>query len=169
MEVDPEESPVDQRLAELCTDDTGQIERGSMQTDSQGNNVCEDYTHSATPDSTNATNNTNDAVVGSKKSDHTAKTDGQKNADTGTHRAGFDAYMTGFIFGYSCTLGEQDRDGAAVDVKEAKEDVQSWLPSCLNKVYLSGKAAPLNVVKSTFSKSSKAHVQKMEMVWGART
>lgn len=170
MEVDPEEAPVDQLVTEPCTDNTRQNEGGSMQTGSEGNCVREDNTHTATADDTNTTNNTNDGVEGGEKSDHTAKTDSQKkNADAGTHRAGFDAYMTGFIFAYSCTLGEKDGVGAAIEVKEPKEEEQSWLPSCLNKVYLSGKTAPLNVVKSTFSKSSKAHIQKMEMVWGRRT
>lgn len=91
----------------------------------------------------------------------------QKNKpDPGTHRAGFDAFMTGFIFAYSCTL-KKDETGSAED-KEKDEEEHSWLPSCVNKLYLSGKATPLNVVKSTFSKSSKAHVQKMAMVWGER-
>uniref|UniRef100_A0A3Q4HS29 Target of EGR1 protein 1 n=1 Tax=Neolamprologus brichardi TaxID=32507 RepID=A0A3Q4HS29_NEOBR len=90
----------------------------------------------------------------------------KKNADAGTHRAGFDAFMTGYIFAYSCTVIRKEEAGEAD--KEQEEEEQSWLPTCLNKVYLSGKVAPLNVVKSTFSKSSKAHMQKMEMVWGRR-
>lgn len=154
MEVDPVDAPRDHHVAEPCTDNTQQNEGGSVQTGSEGNSVCEHDTH-----------DTKAGVEVSEKSDHTARTDSQKkNADAGTHRAGFDAYMTGFIFAYSCTLGKE-----AVEVKEPKEDEQSWLPSCLNKVYLSGKSAPLNVVKSTFSKSSKAHVQKMETVWGRGT
>uniref|UniRef100_A0A665WU68 Target of EGR1 protein 1 n=1 Tax=Echeneis naucrates TaxID=173247 RepID=A0A665WU68_ECHNA len=89
-------------------------------------------------------------------------TEAQKKIETGTHRAGFDAFMTGYIFAHSCILIKKDV------VEAVAHDEQTRLPTCLNKVYLSGKATPLNVVKSTFSKSSKAHVQKMEMVWGRR-
>lgn len=85
----------------------------------------------------------------------------KKKADAGTHRAGFDAYMTAYIFAFSCALSKKENSEGGENKKE-----QSWLPACLNKVYLSGKAAPLNVVKSTFAKSSKAHLEKMEMVWG---
>lgn len=89
----------------------------------------------------------------------------KKKADAGSHRAGFDAYMTGYIFAYSCALVK--REEAGLEGVETESE-QSWLPVCINKIYLSGKAAPLNVVKSTFSKSSKAHIQKMEMVWGGK-
>uniref|UniRef100_A0A3P9IQH3 Target of EGR1 protein 1 n=1 Tax=Oryzias latipes TaxID=8090 RepID=A0A3P9IQH3_ORYLA len=95
-----------------------------------------------------------------KLSDRSVKAP-KKKADAGTHRAGFDAYMTAYIFAFSCALSKKEDS----EVGE-NEKGQSWLPACLNKVYLSGKAAPLNVVKSTFTKSSKAHLQKMEMVWG---
>lgn len=88
-------------------------------------------------------------------------------ANTGTHRAGFDAFMTGFIFAYSCTLTKKNEVEGGQNEEQQKEE-DSLLPTCLNKVYLSGKTAPLNVVKSTFSKSSKAHMQKMEMVFGVR-
>lgn len=86
----------------------------------------------------------------------------KKNLDSGLHRAGFDAFMTGFILAHACALSKRDGTG---EVSEQQQE-QLWLPSCLNKVYLSRKTVPLNVVKSSFSKSSKAHQKKMEMVWG---
>uniref|UniRef100_A0A8P4KPW2 Target of EGR1 protein 1 n=1 Tax=Dicentrarchus labrax TaxID=13489 RepID=A0A8P4KPW2_DICLA len=108
-------------------------------------------------------------LTGKKFCEHPVKTgDQKKKVDTGTHRAGFDAFMTGYIFAHSCTIINKDRVGAVEGKEQQEEEEQPWLPTSLNKVYLSGKAAPLNVVKSTFSKSSKAHVQKMETVWGMR-
>ncbi|KAL2097572.1 hypothetical protein ACEWY4_006779 [Coilia grayii] len=85
------------------------------------------------------------------------KTDaGVKSAEPGTHRAGFDAFMTGYIFSYASSLA----------IKPEGSSPETWLPSCLNKLYLSGKSVPLHVTKSTFSKSSKAHLHKMDIVWG---
>lgn len=184
MEVDPEETPDSQQVttAEPCvesgllTHSEGNIQHSegeNMKTDSEGNGVCEYNTDSRNSATTTAINddtktNTNDGVESrageetiEKCSDHSAKT--EKKAEAGTHRAGYDAFMTGYIFAYSCTIIEKDGAEATAEEKE-----QTWLPTALNKVYLSGKATPLNVVKSTFSKSSKAHVQKMEMVWGKR-
>lgn len=90
-----------------------------------------------------------------------------KTVNTGTHRAGFDAFMTGYVFAYArTTVNKEEQQEEQEEAGQQPEGAESWLPTCLNKVYLSGKAAPLNVAKSSFSRSSKAHQQKMEMVWG---
>ncbi|XP_016330337.1 target of EGR1 protein 1-like isoform X2 [Sinocyclocheilus anshuiensis] len=83
----------------------------------------------------------------------------EKKAEGGTHRAGFDAFMTGYIFAYARNLTENTEESSTAPL----------IPACLNKLFLSGKSVPLHVAKSTFSKSSKAHVHKMDYVWGKST
>ncbi|XP_008296551.1 target of EGR1 protein 1 [Stegastes partitus] len=181
MEVDQDATPGEQQeeTAESCPDSVAVMDRDgntqqndgeSIKVDSEGNGMCKDNTDSRnsapTDDGTKTDNGVESSTVGAGRE---KSTDAQKKkVDTGTHRAGFDAFMTGYIFACSCTLTKKEEVKGEAEEKEHKEEEQSWLPTCLNKVYLSGKAAPLNVVKSTFSKSSKAHMQKMEMVWSGR-
>ncbi|XP_026796617.3 target of EGR1 protein 1 isoform X2 [Pangasianodon hypophthalmus] len=91
-------------------------------------------THDLTPDATNKSPKANERKV-----------------EGGTHRAGFDAFMTGYIFAFASIRNAEGSD--------------SWIPACANKLYLSGKSVPLHIAKSTFSKSSRAHMTKMEHVW----
>ncbi|KAK9539413.1 hypothetical protein VZT92_004521 [Zoarces viviparus] len=197
MESDPEETP-----AEPCPEteplvagdgNNPQNEGVDMKTDGEGNGVFEDNPDCRNPAATATTDHESNTKTNTNESrgedggteilpDHPSQTDAPKTkADPGTHRAGFDAFMTGYIFAHSCTpikkegveAVEKEQQEEKMEEKkeeeeeEKKKEEQSWLPSCLNKVYLSGKEAPLNVVKSTFARSSKAHMQKMKTVWEA--
>lgn len=166
LEVDKEETSSDQQEAAagpppdaappMDTNGNSKHDQGQdVKPASEGNGMCEDKT-----DLINSETAADESRTGADDGSDDAQ---RKKADTGTHRAGFDAYMTGYIFAFSCALPKKEEVRA-----EGEEVEQSWHPDCVNKIYLSGKAAPLNIFKSTFSKSSKAHIQKMEMVWGEK-
>ncbi|KAF7655150.1 hypothetical protein LDENG_00059180 [Lucifuga dentata] len=165
LEVNAEETPDQQPggTEEPCTESGA--ERGDHLPATAGDQGS-DVKSQKNEDDIKTEREENGVCEDSRVSKHSAKTDTEKTKlETATHRAGFDAFMTGYIFAYSHAFIKKDDVGAATE-KELKEEEQLLLPTCLNKIYLSGKSVPLQVVKSTFSKSSKAHVQKMEMVWG---
>lgn len=76
------------------------------------------------------------------------KTDEQTHANGG-HRAGYDAFMTGFIYAVFMT-----------ECNGLKDKCNEWK----NKLYLGGKDYPLSVGKSIFSKHSKQHLEKIDKI-----
>ena len=106
---------------------------------------------------------------------------------SGSHRAGFDAFMTGFAtaafiarFGSTETpegatqlqsLATRQKQGGQLTSRVGQLD--QALESCMerhgighltNKLYLSGKDYPLAVAKSSFTKTSTLHKDKMDMI-----
>ena len=100
----------------------------------------------------------NGVVNGSKVhvgvTDNTCKNCGKSTnllSSSGGHRAGYDAFMTGFIYAvYLTQLSGIEREGKMAEWK--------------NKLYLCGKDYPLSVSKSNFSKQSKEHLEKIAKI-----
>lgn len=77
----------------------------------------------------------------------------------GGHRAGFDAFMTGYIFASFLAKFGRVKDGATEGKTVADFGVAEELS---NRVYLGGKDFPLQIASSNFSKPSKSHLEKWE-------
>ncbi len=76
---------------------------------------------------------------------------------SGGHRAGFDAFMTGFIFAfYTARYGKIRSLASSVNMDDL------GMEEYKNKVYLGGKDIPLPITKSVFAKTSKDHRAKLE-------
>ncbi len=86
------------------------------------------------------------------------------NKQTGGHRAGYDAFMTGFTM---ATLASElsQRGSSSKTLKSEKQVAQFVEAFCLgnfkNKLFLSAKPVPLVIVKSSFAKTSQNHRDKM--------
>ncbi|XP_791390.3 target of EGR1 protein 1 [Strongylocentrotus purpuratus] len=105
---------------------------------------------------------------------------------SGSHRAGFDAFMTGFATAaFIARFGSTDTPEGAIQLQNSttrqKQGGQltsrvgqlDQAESCMerhgighltNKLYLSGKDYPLAVAKSSFTKTSTLHKDKMDMI-----
>lgn len=77
----------------------------------------------------------------------------------GGHRAGFDAFMTGYIFASFLAKFGRVKDGVTEGRTVADFGVAEELS---NRVYLGGKDFPLQIASSNFSKPSKSHLEKWE-------
>jgi len=83
--------------------------------------------------------------------------DSVKSTCHGSHSAGHDAFMTGFTFAYYVSKYTKCR---------SQSDTISFCDldcsDIVNRVCLTGKNIPLQIVKSNFAKTSKNHREKLE-------
>ena len=88
---------------------------------------------------------------------------------SGGHRAGFDAFMTGFIM--ACFLSKHTTVNDTVDRvvgSSFKLSQLSGIESLSNKIYAMGKDQPMTVSKSNFCSPSKNHrerIQRLRKAW----
>uniref|UniRef100_UPI00398F48B8 target of EGR1 protein 1 n=1 Tax=Pristiophorus japonicus TaxID=55135 RepID=UPI00398F48B8 len=167
-DVPPYKLPCDNSGVQPEIMDTGEVVQGKLLSDAQspedflGDKESEDNlgggaeTHREFLSHSKEKEN-NPADQKSTETEEVVEKNKMEKYEGGTHRAGFDAFMTGFIMAYILMWKNGGNESTRMD---------PWLPDCYNKLYLSGKAMPLQICKSSFSKSSKAHQAKIELVWG---
>lgn len=81
---------------------------------------------------------------------------------TGLHRAGYDAFMTGYAFATFLLAYAKCRPGPTGDM-DADE---MGLEAMVNRVYLTGKVDPLQIRVGNFAKHSAKHVEKYNALFG---
>ena len=75
----------------------------------------------------------------------------------GGHRAGFDAFMTGMAFAFFIA-----KYGSFEDIDADMSLIEFGMEDYVNKVALSSKDIPLQIMKSAFSKTSREHKEKIQ-------
>ena len=93
-----------------------------------------------------------------KQSESEENNDIKTETKTGGHRAGFDSFMTGFVFAVFLSRYGTSGNETARGLKDM------GLDEFVNKVYLSGKDIPLLIQKGNFSKTSKDHKDKLARI-----
>uniref|UniRef100_UPI00358E7B65 target of EGR1 protein 1 n=1 Tax=Myxine glutinosa TaxID=7769 RepID=UPI00358E7B65 len=108
----------------------------------------------------------------------------------GSHRAGFDAFMTAFVFAHAVTISRKSSDkretpqvspGAELPDEATPQNgslpdeatrqngslpsaTRLWLPDAANRLYVSGRQHFLRVEASAFQRPSKAHRARMAAI-----
>eukprot|EP00117_Sycon_ciliatum_P047394 scpid40792/ scgid33851/ Target of EGR1 protein 1 len=77
---------------------------------------------------------------------------------TGSHRAGFDAFMTGFYLAYCLRQNAPKTKATGGDCVSSELFAPIW--EHRNRINLSGKDKPMQLVKSHFAKTSQQHNEK---------
>lgn len=85
---------------------------------------------------------------------------GKRKFTTGLHRAGFDAFMTGYAFATFVLSYAKTRPSDGLDAEAL------GLDQLANRLYLSGKTAPLQIRASNFARRSAKHVEKFKALRG---
>lgn len=85
---------------------------------------------------------------------------------SGGHRAGFDAFMTGYIFASLVIKHGRSAEGATTVNSLSDFGIAEEFG---NKVYLGGKDFPLQIAQSNFAKPSKLHAEKWARLCCAST
>ena len=93
----------------------------------------------------------NQTVPSSNRDVHSSRTEG--------HRAGFDAFMTGFVFAHFIAT-----HGCFRTLSPCPKLSDLGMQDFKNRVVLSGKDIPLQIVKSNFAKKSKEHTEKIDAI-----
>lgn len=84
----------------------------------------------------------------------------ERKFTTGLHRAGFDAFMTGYAFATFVLSYAKHRPSGNLDAEEL------GLNELVNRLCLSGKTVPLLIRESNFTKHSAKHVEKFKALFG---
>ena len=92
---------------------------------------------------------------------------GLKPQYAGCHRAGFDAFMTGFAMAtFVSQYGRPPPTSDDVPSVKGGSFVETYgLQDLVNKLYLGGKDVPLQITQSHFSKPSANHREKMKRIF----
>ncbi|XP_022087851.1 target of EGR1 protein 1-like [Acanthaster planci] len=85
---------------------------------------------------------------------------------TGGHRAGYDAFMTGFVLAtVASNVAGRSGPSQPTDRETGQEFVQAFgLTEFRNRLFLSAKTVPLIIAKSKYAKTSQHHRQKMKQL-----
>ena len=101
--------------------------------------------------------------------ENVVKTFGSENAAAkpnicinGGHRAGFDAFMTAFAF--ACIVAKYGKPAAELKPPVTFSLSDFGLDEFMNRICLTGKDIPLQIIKSNFSKTSKDHREKLHKI-----